>query len=603
MVGVHATPPEVRFAEDIRLIIWDLDETFWDGTLTEGGIRYRQDHHDLVITLAHRGIMSAICSKNDAAEIEALLRGKDLWRFFIFPSIDWTPKGPRLQWMIAEIGLRPQSVLFIDDNALNRAQAAQMVPGLNVAGPEVIGALAHAPELAGKPDEALTRLAQYKVKERKAQDAVASGGDCFDFLRASNVQVYVEHDVEAHLDRAIELINRTNQLNFTKNRLPEDPAAARAALTAQLARNTTDAGLIQVRDAYGDYGFAGFYLTERVHNVRQMRHFCFSCRTLNMYVEHWAYAFLARPEMRVEGAVLTDPAGDDIVVDWITPVGNPLGAAPAQPVARQFDRIIARGGCDLASLMHYFALTAAEIVEEFNHPKNGQMLRRDHSAFLMPALERPLAPEERAVAEELGYEAADFETAFSTAGAPNDLIFLSFWADADIPLYRHKGTGTTLPYWLIGAQNQDLIGRAELRAAVAQTDLQRARLACLAEEFEHIGLLSTAEMTRCYRLVLDHLGPMAPVILMLANTRGPWFFVDPKCPEHPHHLRLNTALQAAAAGRANVMLLDPAKHIKGADDLADLNHFKRPVYHAMAKEVMAWLKGRQKPAERSDVAA
>jgi len=51
--------------EPIRLVIWDLDETFWKGTLTEGGITYRQDTHDIVTTLAQRGILSAICSKND----------------------------------------------------------------------------------------------------------------------------------------------------------------------------------------------------------------------------------------------------------------------------------------------------------------------------------------------------------------------------------------------------------------------------------------------------------------------------------------------------------------------------------------------------------
>ena len=61
--------------EPIRLIIWDLDDTFWKGTLTEGGIEaFIQENHDLVPALAQRGIMSSICSKNDHAKIEAILR-------------------------------------------------------------------------------------------------------------------------------------------------------------------------------------------------------------------------------------------------------------------------------------------------------------------------------------------------------------------------------------------------------------------------------------------------------------------------------------------------------------------------------------------------
>jgi hypothetical protein len=49
-------------AETIKLVIWDLDETFWRGTLDEGGItQYVQAHHDIVVELAQRGIMSSIC--------------------------------------------------------------------------------------------------------------------------------------------------------------------------------------------------------------------------------------------------------------------------------------------------------------------------------------------------------------------------------------------------------------------------------------------------------------------------------------------------------------------------------------------------------------
>ncbi|MFX9061593.1 hypothetical protein ABTN34_17290, partial [Acinetobacter baumannii] len=59
---------------DVRLVIWDLDETFWDGTLCEGGIEYNQFHHDIIQILCRRGIMSSICSRNDFAPVEALLR-------------------------------------------------------------------------------------------------------------------------------------------------------------------------------------------------------------------------------------------------------------------------------------------------------------------------------------------------------------------------------------------------------------------------------------------------------------------------------------------------------------------------------------------------
>ena len=588
MTRAALQPQAPLFAEDIRLVIWDLDETFWDGTLSEGGIRYRQDHHDLVITLAGRGIISAICSKNDPAAIEPLLRARGLWDHFIFPSIDWSPKGPRIRAMLQQIGLRAPSVLFLDDNAMNRAQAAHMNPGLNVASPALIPLLAEAAQLQGKPDAALTRLGQYKLKERKARAAEAQGGDTLAFLRGAHVRVCLEYDVEAHLDRAIELINRTNQLNFTKERLPEDPRRAREALLAQLAPNTVDAALIRVQDDFGDYGFAGFYLTERLNNARRLRHFCFSCRTLNMFIEHWTYAHLGQPALTIRGEVLSDPRQPEVPVDWITPVrAGEMGGPAAAPL--RWDRIVARGGCDLASLMHYFALHSDHVVEEFNEPRNGQMFRRDHSAFLQPALGKALSAAETATAAALGYGPADFETALFDRNARNSLYFLSFWADADIPLYRHRETGLRLPYWLVGAQNHDLTTRDELRRAVARTDDQRARLRRLCAYFTHDGLMDDGEMRARYRDILDRLPPDAPVVLVLANERGPLHHADPGKAPHPHHRRLNLALRAVAEGRENVFLLDPAAHIHGAQDLIDLNHFKRPVYHRMYCDVLARL--------------
>ncbi|KIN65790.1 HAD family phosphatase [Sulfitobacter noctilucae] len=573
------------FQEDIRLVIWDLDETFWDGTMTEGGMRYRMDHHQLVITLAERGIMSAICSKNDAGLIEAELRERGLWDYFIFPSIDWSPKGPRIAAMLDQIGLRAQSVLFLDDNPMNLAQAVHANPGLNIGPPEMICTLADAPHLQGKPDPELRRLAQYKVKERKASAAQVVEGDAIALLRQSNVRVYIEYDVEAHLDRAIELINRTNQLNFTKKRLPDDLATARAELSALLALNTTDAGLIRVCDDYGDYGFAGFYLTERLHNVRRMKHFCFSCRTLNMYVEHWTYDFLNRPPMQVVGEVLSDVMNDPVKVDWITPaaISDISGKAPS---ALRFDNIFARGGCDLASLMHYFALHSDHIHEEFNQPLNGQMFRRDHTSFLMPALGDPLTEEEMWAAASLGYGRADFQSDLTNLTSGRNLCFLSCWADADIPVYRHRATGLRLPYWLVGAQNQNLIARAELREAVAETDIQRQRLNVLCRDFEHEGLLGDAEMLERYTTILDAIPDDVQIILVLAPLRGPLHFQNPERPDHPHHKRLNAVLRQVASGRTNVMLLDPADFIEGAEDMIDLNHFKRPVFHRMYRAVL-----------------
>jgi predicted enzyme involved in methoxymalonyl-ACP biosynthesis len=74
-------------ADAVRLVIWDLDETFWEGTLTEGGIRkYVDENHNIVIELARRGILSSICSKNDMATVMPILAQKGIDEYFIFQA-------------------------------------------------------------------------------------------------------------------------------------------------------------------------------------------------------------------------------------------------------------------------------------------------------------------------------------------------------------------------------------------------------------------------------------------------------------------------------------------------------------------------------------
>ena len=321
--------------EAVRLVIWDLDETFWKGTFSEGGIReYVQDNHDIIVELARRGILSSVCSKNDPAAIVPILKDKGIFDYLVFPSISWDAKGARIAALIEAAQLRPSTVLFLDDNPNNRAEAAACVPGLQVAGEDFIPVLLADPRFKGKDDRGLTRLSQYKLLESRKRDEQANS-DNEEFLRGCDIRVQIEYDVLSHLDRAIELINRTNQLNYTKKRLPENIDQARASLSGDLVNFARQAGLIRVVDKYGDYGFVGFFVTEYLRDVvdeeaanSRFLHYCFSCRTLGMRIEQYIYQYLRRPQLDVIGEVLTDLTIER-EIDWVTlvPSLGPVGRA------------------------------------------------------------------------------------------------------------------------------------------------------------------------------------------------------------------------------------------------------------------------------------
>ena len=69
--------------EKIKLVIWDLDETFWKGTLSEGEIKIVQKNVEIVKELARRSISSSISSKNDFEPAKAELERVGVWDYFV----------------------------------------------------------------------------------------------------------------------------------------------------------------------------------------------------------------------------------------------------------------------------------------------------------------------------------------------------------------------------------------------------------------------------------------------------------------------------------------------------------------------------------------
>jgi FkbH-like protein len=156
--------------EQIKLVIWGLDDTLWNGTISEGPIEHIKRNQDIVVALARRGIISSIYSIIDRDVALAELQKSSIAEFFVLPSIDWNPKGPRIQRLIENLNLRPSNVLFIDDLATNLEEASFVSPELNVSLPEILDALLENPAVAGKPDPELKRLNQYRVLELKISE-------------------------------------------------------------------------------------------------------------------------------------------------------------------------------------------------------------------------------------------------------------------------------------------------------------------------------------------------------------------------------------------------------------------------------------------------
>ena len=255
--------------ENIKLVIWDMDQTFWEGILSEESVRWVDRNINIVRELTDAGIMNSICSKNDEKEVLSELDKIGIRELFVFPSVNWESKGPRIQEMLSNMGLRAQNVLFIDDEALNREEVVFYNDGIVVSGPEVLASLAMYASDVQKRDTEHLRLKQYKILEEKIEEKITSASN-EEFLYNSNIRVEIGTDCSKNLERISELVLRTNQLNYTKVR------SSKEELQELLNNPAYRCGYVSVRDKFGDYGIVGFFAKKDM----QLLHFLFSCRTI-----------------------------------------------------------------------------------------------------------------------------------------------------------------------------------------------------------------------------------------------------------------------------------------------------------------------------------
>lgn len=344
----------------LKLIIWDLDETFWKGTLSEGDVELIPDNVTFVKTLVDKGVMNSICSKNDYDKTKQELVKYALWQCFVFPSIDWTAKAARIESIIKKMALRPVNVLFIDDNDTNLQEAKFYVKDLNVMNarelPEFMG---HVEEIS-KDDHEHKRLKQYRILETKVEEE-RKVGSTEDFLVQSDIHVDINHDCEDEVVRIVEMVNRTNQLNFTKLR------QQREDVEILLSDEDFDCATVAVKDKYGDYGIVGFYaLNKKEHSLL---HFLFSCRTLGMGIEQYVYEQLHYPKLDVVGEVANNVEAKEMVT-WINTkfINHYSDRNLTSTSDKSYNKvkILLKGPCDLSSVLPYISIGGVKSLDKIS---------------------------------------------------------------------------------------------------------------------------------------------------------------------------------------------------------------------------------------------
>lgn len=339
-------------SDKIKLIIWDLDETFWNGTLSEEGISPIDENIRIVKELTDRGIVNSICSKNEYKTTKLKLIELGVWDYFVFSKISWNPKGALVKSLISEMGLRDVNVLFIDDNKMNLNEVKAFCPSIHVYEPQdILSQLLALSSFQGKSDKSHSRLKQYKVLETKQEEKSNLELSNVDFLKNSEIEIFIDHNYTSNLDRIYELIERTNQLNYTKIRFDSD--SDKLVFLNKMENYLYSSGVVFCRDKYGDYGPVGFYLMKTLPTgEKSLEHFVFSCRTMNMGIECFLYNYLGCPKIDIVQPI---SYGLDAYenIDWIRLISKRFDSTLERLTEKEEQKTVLLGPCHLLQLSNF----------------------------------------------------------------------------------------------------------------------------------------------------------------------------------------------------------------------------------------------------------
>lgn len=546
------------FENTVKIVIWDLDETFWKGTLSEGKVQKNVKNLDILKCLVDRGIMCSIVSKNDFNAAYDVLREWGIADLFIFPQISWNPKGEQVKKVLNYCSLRPQNALFIDDNYINLREVEFYNPGIMTLNAiELSESLLDSPQLVGKADKCHTRLKQYKILEQKHVDEEKYTSN-IEFLRTSGIKISISENFENKLDRIHELVERSNQLNYTKIRDNID------ALNELISNKEVNCGYISVADNYGDYGVTGFYAIKTGEAI----HFVFSCRTIGLGIENYVWKYLGYPKVSINGEVVTElDKSYAESIDWISVVDKGADKSEIQ----EKDNLLMIGGCDLEQACTYLEHSYS-IDKEFNTVVNGNEIRTSDIFQLVNSLELDME-EKRELCDKIPFfdEGITFSTKVFSKNYKT--VIISVVDDYIRGIWKHKKKGYLVGFG--GYYDQDLF----------LSKYNANELEYLYQNFKFIGREPANVFKENLNKLLDYIGKDTEILLIngIDIDVSDWIGQD----RVNRNKEMNAIVDEIVDNRDNVKLVDMRKIITSKDELIkhDNRHFKRISYYKMAEQI------------------
>lgn len=260
----------------IKCVVWDLDNTVWDGILAEGSVTLRSGIKKIISELDRRGILQSVASKNNFQDAFNKLKEYGLDEYFLYPQINWSPKSKSIEYIREKLNLGMDTFAFIDDSEFERGEVGHALDEVTVIdaadADKILDWDMFIPRFI--TEDTINRRKMYMADISRENDREEFEGTNEEFLKSLNMRLLITPVTEHDLERAYELTVRTHQLNSTGYTYSYEE------LRGFINSDKHIFLIAQLTDKYGDYGKIGLVLAENTDVIR-IKLLLMSCRVMS----------------------------------------------------------------------------------------------------------------------------------------------------------------------------------------------------------------------------------------------------------------------------------------------------------------------------------
>ena len=259
----------------IKCVVWDLDDTLWQGTLAEDGQVYLpEENRALLAELDAAGILQSLASRNDPAAAMERLRSLGVQHYFLYPQLGYHSKALSIQTIERKLNIGLDTVAFLDDSEFELQEVGYFLPQVHLYRAwDDRRRLTEAVRSRGAvTEESRNRRSMMQAQEKWNQEEETFAGSREEFLKACAMRLTVREAQEGDLQRVCELVERSSQYKTFQQAM--DPEQCRR----YQADGRSKVWVAELGDRFGWYGIIGVCFLRAENREVLIDQFCISCR-------------------------------------------------------------------------------------------------------------------------------------------------------------------------------------------------------------------------------------------------------------------------------------------------------------------------------------